>query len=92
MNKCECERFICAPVQEFVDGEQVDSDRLRVRFDKGESGHITGSNIIETGLVDCEIKHAGQIARKIICRSMGELSIKQITKDFMVERGMPYED
>jgi len=87
--RCECRRFICEPIQEFVNGENRDSN-IRIRLHKNESGRIDHTQIIESNIVDCEIKEAGQHAA--ITRHMGELSIKNITKEFMEARGQHYED
>lgn len=82
---CECQRFICEPVKEFVNGVSVDST-VRLRTHKGENN----TQLIESSVVDCEIKNAGQFAA--IQRHIGELSLKEITKEFMEAKGWNYEE
>lgn len=91
MPTCECRRFTCVAVEEFFNGEIKPSQTSRIRLHKNEiSGRIDGSDIVESGIVTCEIKEAGQFAGKDVVRHMGELSLKKITKSFMIDKGMEY--
>lgn len=90
MPTCECRRFICEPIQEYVDGEKSGNPTLRLRSHKNENGLIDHTQIIESNIVDCEIKEAGQFAA--VNRHLGQLSIKKITEEFMYMKGWSDED
>lgn len=89
--KCECSRFVCEPIREVENGVLVPSNKLRIRFHKNEAGHIDYSDIIESGLVDCEIKEAGQ-HKALQPRLLGSVSLKAITKEYMEAKGWNYEE
>lgn len=84
--KCECRRFVCEPIREVEDGILVPSDKMRIRFHKSELGHIDYSDIIESGVVTCEIKEAGQ-HKALQPRLLGAISLKAITNEFIEAKG-----
>lgn len=91
MNKCECRRFVCEPIREVEDGVLVPSNKLRIRFHKNEFGHIDYSDIIESSVVTCEIKEAGQ-HKALQPRLLGAVSLKAITDDFIEAKGWKDEE
>ena len=86
MPTCECRRFICEPIMEFEDGEPKPSETTRIRFHKNGSGHIDGSDVIEKGVVNCEIKEAGRYKAAIVYK-IGAVTMKSITEEFMDMKG-----
>lgn len=84
--KCECRNFVCEPIREVEDGVLVPSENIRIRFHKNAFGRIDYSDIIETGIVNCEIKEYGQ-HKAVLPRKLGAVSLKRITDEFMEEMG-----